>query len=264
MRKKLLILVFVVLAGCYFLSYFAYSVPVLMYHSIDFNADKSQLSVTPESFDKQMKFLKQRGFNIMTFAEYSLMLEEGSRPRSRSVVITFDDGFENNYMNAYPVLKKYNIPAIIFVVTDWVGEKDMMSWTQIKELSQDSLIEIGSHTLNHDELTKMSRDEAIHQINASKKMLQKKLKKDIKFFSYPCGSFNPSIRKQVIKAGYTSACATHPGGETQLRDPYAIRRIRISRSADNMFVFWGQVSGYYSYFKDRKVKKRNHEENSCY
>ena len=264
MKKKLIVLLFIILAGCYLLNNFAYSVPVLMYHTIDNNADKSRLSVTAESFDKQMNFLRKWGYHIMTLEQYGQMLKSNKKPAKRSVVVTFDDGFKSNYVEAYPTLKKYNIPAVIFVVVDWVGSKDMMSWDQIIELSQDPLIEIGAHTLNHDELTKMKPADASSQINLSKYILEEKIGKQVQFFCYPCGSFNDQIKQETEKAGYVLACATHPGGETPLDDLFAIRRLRISQSSDNLFVFWVQLSGYYTFFKDRKIKKKKHEENTCY
>ncbi|MFH2138895.1 MAG: polysaccharide deacetylase family protein [Candidatus Omnitrophota bacterium] len=260
----LYIILFLAGLGLLGVLYHVYSVPVLMYHSIDGDAYKSRLSVTPESFQRQMRFLKENKYRILTLSEYVDLLKLKKKPRQRSVVITFDDGFESNYTDAYPTLKEYNIPATIFVVANWVGEPGMMSWEQIKEISDTELIEIGSHTLDHNELTKIRKDEARRQVKDSKMFLAEKLHKKINFLCYPCGSFDGFIRSLTELSGYKGACATHPGGEWPLDDEFAIRRIRISRSADNMIVFWAQVSGYYSIFKDRKIENKKNEENTCY
>ncbi|MCP4649526.1 MAG: polysaccharide deacetylase family protein [PVC group bacterium] len=252
----------IVIIACFLHS--VYSVPVLMYHSINGNSQNSRLSVSPESFEKQMSFLKKHNYEILTLSEYVDMLKQKKKPSKRSVVITFDDGFDNNYTMAYPILKKHNIPAVIFIVVNWVGNSGMMNWSEIKELVDSNLIEIGSHTLAHDELTKMDKEEAFREIQESKQILESKLNKPIKFLCYPCGSFNAGIKEIVEKSDYKGACATHPGAELPLDDAYAIRRIRISRSSDNMFIFWGQISGYYTYFKDRKIQNKDHEKNTCY
>ena len=236
--------------------YNVYSVPVLMYHSIGSGAENSRLVVSPESFQRQMNFLKKRKYQILTLDEYVELLEENKKPNKRSVVITFDDGFRDNYTIAYPILKKYGIPASISVVVDWVGRDDMMSWEQIKELSDEGLIEIVSHSLKHCPLDTLSKDSTVDELKESKRILEKKLNTVINYLCYPCGNFTPFVKKTAKLAGYKAALATHPDASVDLNDTYAIRRIRISQSSDNMLVFFTQVSGYYTFFKDRRIKRK--------
>jgi peptidoglycan/xylan/chitin deacetylase (PgdA/CDA1 family) len=257
--KKLKVKVFIalglaVLAGMFLHN--VYSVPVLMYHSINEGAENSRLIVSRDTFEKQMHFLTKYNYGVLTMDEYTDLLKTGKKPARRSVVITFDDGYLDNYVNAYPVLKKYNIPAIIFVVVNWIGKESMMDLRQVRQLSDDPLIEIGSHGMSHCPLDEVDEAKAVREIKQSKLELESKLNTAVNYLCYPCGVFSPFIKKVAKSAGYKAALATHPDARTALDDAFAIRRIRISQSSDNMFIFWAQVSGYYTFFKDRRVKKR--------
>ena len=257
MKKKIILIVFVavsIFTGIFL--YNVYSVPVLMYHSIAQGAENSRLIVTPESFERQMSFLKKGNYHILSLDEYVQLLRENKKPDKRAVVITFDDGFLDNYTDAYPILKKYRIPATISVVPKWVGRGDMMSWEQIRELNGDELIEIASHGLSHCLLDTLSKDSTIRELRESKRVLEKKLNTVIDYLCYPCGNFTPFVKELAELSGYKAALATHPDARTALNDIYAIRRIRISQSSDNMLIFWVQVSGYYTFFKDRRVKRK--------
>ena len=257
MKKQFKIIFFIfasIFVGLFL--YNVYSVPVLMYHSIGPGAHNSCLIVTPESFERQMKFLKKGNYQILSLDEYVELLKENKKPSKRSVVITFDDGFLDNYTNAYQILKKYEMPAAISIVVDWVGKEDMMNWKQIKELSDHELIEIVSHSIKHCPLDTLSKYSTTKELKESKRILEKKLNTVINYLCYPCGNFTPFVKEMAQLSGYKAALATHPDARIALNDAYAIRRIRISQSSDNMLVFWAQVSGYYTFFKDRRIKKR--------
>jgi len=252
--KTYIALVIAVVIGLFL--YNVYSVPVLMYHSINKGGENSRLVVGKDTFEKQMRFLRNGNYDVLTMDEYTDLLKKGKKPKRRSVVITFDDGYLDNYAGAYPVLKKYNIPAIIFVVVDWIGREGMMNLEQVQKMSDDPLIEIGSHGMSHCPLDKISEEKAVEEIKQSKIELEKKLNTPVNYLCYPCGVFTPFIKEAAKKSGYKAALATHPDARTALDDEFAIRRIRISQSSDNLFIFWAQVSGYYTFFKDRRVKKR--------
>ncbi len=255
MKKKIILTVAVAVSifiGIFL--YNVYSIPVLMYHSIGIGAQNSRLIVSPQSFERQMRFLKRGNYQILSLDEYVELLSKNKKPGKRSVVITFDDGFRDNYVSAYPILKKYKIPAAISIVVDWVGRDDMMTWNQINELSDDELIEIVSHSLKHCLLDTLSKEATIDELKESKRILEKKLNTVIDYFCYPCGNFTPFVKEMARLSGYKAAMATHPDASIALDDIYAIRRIRISQSSDNMLIFWAQVSGYYTFFKDRRIK----------
>ena len=232
-----------------------YVTPILMYHHIGRKEKTSSLSVSFENFRSQMSFLSRRNYNVISLAEF-IQAKSGKvgLPRN-TVVITFDDGYEDNYIYAFPVLKKYSLPATIFVIVDSIGKEGYLNYTQLKEMASSGLITIGSHTLSGDYLPGKSRLELEREIGLSKKILQTNLKKSIDFFCYPIGGFNSGIQEIVKGYGYLAACTTNRGmKQTYLNnDIFALKRIKIKDGFANLFTFWVKLSGYYNLF--RRVRK---------
>jgi len=222
---------------------------VLMYHKIDDSAHVSKLSVTPESFRKQMSFLKRHKFNVVSLEELVSIVGQGKRPPRKTVAITFDDGYDNNYTNAFPVLKEFSLPATIFVVPNYIGREGYLSSDEIREMSREG-IDIGSHSMRHAWLPKLEGAELRQEVSGSKAKLEKITGSAVNFLSYPLGGFNKKVRQGAIDAGYLGACATNPGKDYPDNDVYAIKRVRISRTSDNPIVFWIESSGYYTFIKE--------------
>jgi peptidoglycan/xylan/chitin deacetylase (PgdA/CDA1 family) len=246
--KRWIVALAVLLAGFAFMSR-AYTTPILMYHHIDERAQEWKLSVSPESFSRQMEFLKAHQYRVLSLSDYIDRIKNKKQIPHKSVVITFDDGYDNNFLEAFPVLKKMGFPAIIFIQVDGVGRRGYMSWDDIVILLENG-IDIGSHTVHHGFLPDLSAEDARNEIYESKAVLESRLQRPIPLFSYPGGGFTPAVRQQVIDAGYLGATATHPGREYPNLDPYALKRIRISRTSDNLFVFWLQLSGFYTLYEE--------------
>lgn len=160
----------------------------LMYHSIgDHNPDEAGAGlyrVPADKFKKQMEIIKQE--------------QAASRPIP---AISFDDGLEDNFINAYPVLKELGLKAYFFVMPDKIGTKGYMNWEQIKELANYGMT-IGSHGMTHRILTELDSQELIYEIEVSKKMLQEKLGKRIESFSIPKGYYDNKVLDTIKKAGY--------------------------------------------------------------
>ena len=130
--------------------------------------------MSPESFERQMRFLRERKYNIVSLEELTDLIKNKKKIPPMTVAVTFDDGYLDNYTHAYPVLKKYNIPAAIFVVINRIGKHlvndDYMSWSQIREISESGLITIGSHSMSHPNLSEISLEEQLkEEILESKK-----------------------------------------------------------------------------------------------
>ena len=113
-----------------------YVTPILMYHHVKARPIKELNTVTPKVFEKQMSFLKRYGHKVLSLDEYIDIKKNGGKDPRGSIVITFDDGYENNYLYAFPVLKQYHYPATIFVVSDMVGKDRFLTWNQIKEMQK--------------------------------------------------------------------------------------------------------------------------------
>ena len=227
-----------------------YVVPILMYHHIDERGGVSSLSVSPENFRRQMRFLSEHDYNVISLAELVQAKLEKKRLAPNAVVLTFDDGYEDNYTFAYPILKEYNLPATAFVIVNFIDKEGYLTFRQIEEMTSPGLIAIGSHTLSETFLPGRNRKELEQEIGLSKKILESKFNKRIDFFCYPFGHFSPGIQEIVKRYGYSAACTTNRGKrQTYLNDDlFALKRIKIKDSA-NPFVFWAKLSGYYNLFR---------------
>jgi len=230
----------------------AYVVPVLMYHSLDDNYNITKLSVSPRSFERQMEFLNRHHYSVIGLDRAIPYIERREKTPPRTIVITFDDGYYNNYKYAYPVLKKYNIPATIFVITDKVGTPGYLGWKEIEEMANSGVITIGSHTISHLWLPSLDQKELDRELKGSREILEKHLGKKVDQFCYPVGAFDERVEKAVKDAGYSCAVATNPGRFKPVNDIYAIKRIKISRTSDNLFVFFIETSGVYTWIKEHR------------
>lgn len=240
-----------------------YVVPILMYHSIDPQArPQNRLAVTARTFDKQMRFLKENRYNVISLEELTRLIKGKKKIPRKTICITSDDGYKNNYTYAFTILKKYNLPATLFIIVEEVErpEGDRLSWDEIRSMQNSGLITFGSHALGAEPLVNLKSDSQVkRQIFDSKRILEEKLGRKVLFFSYPEGLFDGRIKQLVIDAGYEGAVATNPGRDYADDDIFLLKRLRISENASNMFIFAVETSGFYTaikeYKKDRKKRK---------
>jgi peptidoglycan/xylan/chitin deacetylase (PgdA/CDA1 family) len=227
-----------------------YRLPVLMYHSIEHAKNRSdKLTVSPEAFERQLAFLRGHRYNVIPLADAVDYIRQRKRPPPRTVAITIDDGYENNYLYVYPLLKKYKMPATIFVITGFVGREGFLSWNQMREMSDSGLVDIESHTKLHYWLTGLADDRLKDELASSRAVLESRLGKKVPFVCYPMGAYDGRVKAAARSAGYKAAFATKPTRLTPNYDVYEIKRVRISRTSDNMFVFWIKISGYHAFFR---------------
>ncbi|MDO9573332.1 MAG: polysaccharide deacetylase family protein [Candidatus Omnitrophota bacterium] len=257
--RSIVIFSLVLIAGIFVCMRFLYIVPVIMYHSINPKTDPVmyRLIVSPQAFERQMQFLKRHRYNVVTLEALGRMMQNKEKFPPKTVAITFDDGYKDNYIYAYPVLKKLGLPATIFVIYNEVGrpQNERLSWEEIKEMQNSGLITIGSHTLGAQPLVDIKSEEELRrQIIDSKKMFEEELKTPVNTFCYVGGMFTPRIKELVKEAGYKYAVSTALGRKYSNQDVYAIKRIRISPPSDNLFDFWIRTSGYYNSFRKHEKK----------
>jgi len=212
-------------------------IPIIYFHRLVENIDeagKHGIYVTTRQFEKHLNYLQRKGFRTISFEE-SLKIKKNCA-EGKFVIITFDDGYEDNYRLAFPLLKKYGFSAVIFLVAQletnsWDEQTNepvlkMMNKQQILEM-QEYGIEFGSHTLTHADLSKLSLEEAKRELVESKKILEEKLGREIKTVAYPYGSCNEGVKKITRDAGYIFAVATDKAPLGLHEDMYQIRRIGI-------------------------------------
>ena len=192
----------------------------------------------PKAFKKQMAYLKRAGYRVIEIDDLINSIKNGTTLPEKSIAITFDDGFADNYENAFPVLQEYGFPATIFVVSRLVGrtnewmqeegypKRKLLDWSKLRQMSING-VTVGSHTAAHASLTDMDKESAGHEIINSKSELEKALGKPIHFFAYPYGRFNQQVEKIVAEAGYIGACSTRSGFNSAHVSPFAMRRIEI-------------------------------------
>jgi len=211
--------------------------PILLYHSID--DSMSLISVSPSCFLQQMKYLKEKNYNTLTLTEYCQVLLTNQSFPPRSVVITFDDGFENNYRVAFPILSKFGFKATIFLTIDYMGKEcswertidipklPMMSWDQVEEMSESGM-EFGSHGNTHARLTDIPLGECKEEIVRSKSTIEKTLGKEIRSFCYPYGVANMDIMRAVEEAGYACACLGIFGCKNRIKNLFSLQRMNVN------------------------------------
>jgi peptidoglycan/xylan/chitin deacetylase (PgdA/CDA1 family) len=213
---------------------------ILMYHSVTFpgSGRERRFSCPPSLFERHINYLCSAGYSVLSLTEIHERLVEGGDIPEKTVSITLDDGFGNNYENAYPVLRKYNLPATIFLVAGLIGKTSewmkgvndighrLLTWEQIREMHSTG-IEFGAHTVSHPKLSEIGKDRAKAEISVSKEVIEAGLGSRVRHFAYPYGFWNESVREMVKQAGFVTACTTRPGFNHRRIDPFLLRRIDI-------------------------------------
>lgn len=211
-------------------------VPILMYHHVappnpKDDAIRRGLTVAPEELQTQLAWLAANNYHTVSMEQLFHHLVNGAPLAPRSVILTFDDGYRDNYQYVYPLLQKYGFHGTFFIIPNLAGLPDYMTWDMIREL-RDAGNTIGSHTLTHPSLPALTKDAAWQQINGSKQKLEAELGQKILFFDYPSGEFTARVEQQVKEAGYAAAVSTIPGNVNSFDTLYELRRIRIIPGID--------------------------------
>jgi peptidoglycan/xylan/chitin deacetylase (PgdA/CDA1 family) len=211
-----------------------YHLPVLTYHSIDDSG--SVVSTSLATFRRQMEFLSSHSFRAMSLSALVSLLRNKSPLPAKHVCLTFDDGYENVYSDAFPIVQEHGFTATVFLVTrycgrhnDWPGNlksltrAPLLSWNQVREMAQ-SGIEFGSHTLTHPDLTRIKLDLAQEEILRSKQEIEDRTGRPPTLFAYPYGRYNVRIQ-EMVRSHFQGACSAKLGNVRPEADPYTIRRI---------------------------------------
>tara|TARA_Y100000389_G_C17403316_1_gene486627 strand:- start:307 stop:1017 length:711 start_codon:yes stop_codon:yes gene_type:complete len=229
-------------------------IPVLVYHSI--NNDKSKLSLNVYSFDKQIAFLKKRGFQTTSFNKIN-------KDKKKQIIITFDDGYKDLLHLGLPILKKYNFEATCFLVSNLIGKKN--SWDSLRDdfkpkelLNIDDINEwinngmyIGSHSHNHNDLTKLKKLDLINDLDFSKKLLEDKFGQVIENFCYPFGKVNKFVYDVVEKKFKKAVTINRSRYEINKHNSLLIPRIDMGKDISLFKIFLKMET----FYEDMKYKQ---------
>ncbi|MDD5669999.1 MAG: glycosyltransferase [Candidatus Omnitrophica bacterium] len=228
---------------------------VLMYHRVNDILKPNDLVVNTVVFREQMEYLKKERYEVLDLKEMLEVLRSGkdNKDLSRKVVITFDDGYRDNYLNAFPVLKELSFPAVIFLTTGMIGTDkrrsrynhmpvpDMLSWEEAGIMAMQG-IEFGAHTVNHPHLSQISVAERRKEIFESREIIRRELNPEIEAFCYPYGDYAEEVKETVKRAGFQCAFTINPGGNIPGCDLFEINRTEIS-GKDSLFDFQKKLCG---------------------
>lgn len=212
------------------------------------------VTVTPDVFEGQMRHLSESGYRTLTIDELVSYIAGEMALTQKAVVVTFDDGWLDNYIYAFPVMKRYNINACIFIVTDWVNNSStdaslsmsvpahneskslirkgrasevILGWDHIRAMQDSGLAEFYAHTRNHARCTTLSEQELLSELGESKRTIETRLGKSCPYLCWPYGEYNDNALKVARGLGYKALFTTVHGVANPGSDPFAIKRIVI-------------------------------------
>jgi len=217
------------------------NVPILMYHYIEAPTAKTimpALYLDPKIFASQLQELRRYHTNPVYVSEVAASLREKKPLPQYSMALTFDDGYQDFYTNAFPLLKKYQMKATIYIIINKLDKKDYLTTPELKEIAASGLVQIGSHTFNHPDLRTLKDKDAKFEIANSKINLERLLNQSVPTFAYPFGDYLPKLLPVVQAIGYTGAVSVNPGGVQSSDNLWLMKRVRANNRAGQDFAKW--------------------------
>ena len=236
---------------------------VLEYHAIGSHPDWPQgMVVAPATFDRHLQYLQEKGYHMVTVAELADRLATG-KSMEKYIALRFDDGYTDNYTEAFPLLKKYNAWGTFSIINKKIGGKIYMNAEQLKEMQRAGM-EIASHTFSHNRLEDIDPVYLNWEIGVSKYDLEKRLlpaDETVCTMAYPCGSYNEQSIAKLKEFGYKAALTGNEFLNTPehfQKHPMEMYRLIIMDDGKNPYTFAGLLhKGYWrSYLKDRGIDVR--------
>ena len=222
------------------------SIPILMYHHV--SPDRE---ITPEAFERQMQVLLRQGYQSLSMDEI-IQIVRGEQPMlARGFAVTFDDGYFDNWVFVYPILKRLGVKAAMYLVTSRVEEHEprrevrltdtktnergsggFLSWSEAREMADSGLVTFGSHTHTHRHWIRRQEYENLEiELRDSKAMIEEELKRPCYHLAWPWGDYETAWWPMLERLDYRSAVTTRSGANTVGTNPFALQRVRVSRGA---------------------------------
>ena len=222
-------------------------IPILIYHRVSADGDIDRfshlLAIEESRFAAQMRRLVDEGFETLTVSDFLAVRNGSAGMPERAVSISFDDGYENTYVHALPILQRYGLKATFFIISGLVGTKDYLNWNQLLEMKAAGM-NIESHTHTHPVLTELPREKIREELRTSKEILEGKLGSKITVLSVPGGFTNAVVSEIARDLGYEALCTSLPGLNRIDDTGFELDRISI-RGFDPMLKFEAFLFGRY-------------------
>ena len=213
------------------------AVPILLYHNVTegYCLQDTSLHITPQEFDGQISALKNSGYNIISLQNYIDHVNLGEALPKKPVIITFDDGYLGVYSHAYPILRKHNVPATVFIITGLVGFNDTsfphFTWEQALEMEKSGIIDIQSHTRFHYNAKEIPLSMLTLELRKSRYDIETRLDKKCNILAFPYGEYTSAGLDAAISAGYTCVARTMDKGTNRKSDGlFRLNRIFVRRT----------------------------------
>jgi peptidoglycan/xylan/chitin deacetylase (PgdA/CDA1 family) len=238
-------------------------IPILMYHSVSEDRESGvrpyyRLATSPHRFRTQMRWLKDNGYSVITLADAADRIATRELGRSRSVVVTFDDGFREFLTAAWPIMQALTFTATVFLPTGFIADtrrafnkRECLTWSEVRELRASGVV-FGSHTVNHPALYELDWREIRAELVESKMALENELDGPVQAFAYPYAfpqedaRFVNAIREQLSVLGYRIGVTTMIGRANARDNPLTMRRLPVN-DCDDERLFAAKIEGYYDW-----------------
>ncbi len=215
--------------------------PILCYHQFtDHDSASHALEVTAQAFEEQVRYLMSNNYQVLSFSDIDKIVTQGQPIPDKAVVITIDDGYRSVFDVAWPILEKYQVPATLFVYTDFIGGSKALSWHQMQLMRDSGLIEIQSHGKSHSNLSRLPQDKTAAdyrariqvEIDGSAAAFTKHLDALPRYLSYPYGNSSETASELYSRAGYILAATVTRGDNTVFSNPFLLHRTMIYAQHD--------------------------------
>ena len=234
------------------------AVPVLCYHSVSPEFTVRGFRAHPGNFEEQISYLTSN-YKVISMAEFAAHIY-GGKELNGAAVLTFDDGYRDNYTYAYPILEKYKCPATIFLATGFIDKEveliedevlEPLEWSEIIEMKNSDMISFGAHSHTHRILSSLTVDEIKEEIKVSKKILEERLGDEVDLFAYPNGQlsdFNQEVIDILKNNGFIAACSTVWSTSNTKNNLFSLNRVTIDQK-DDLMTFKLKLLGAYDYIR---------------
>ena len=225
-----IILLFVIFMGGVIASVYIYppkGVMIFEYHRVnDDTVDTDDYSLSREQFQEQLDYFKENNYHTISMMDFIRAEKYGEKLPENPIIITFDDGYEDNYTIMLPILEAHGMKATMYMVTNNIGQPDYLTWEELRDM-QERGVEIGSHTADHEPLAGQPKAWQNDQLRLSKLLMEWNGIHTVFSFSYPNGSYDEALPELLRQNNYLSAVTGDAGLNTFQTNPYLMQRVNV-------------------------------------